>query len=260
MKIFILVDMEGISGICRRSQVMPDGEHWQEGRRYMTEDTNTCVQACLEAGATEIIVRDVHNTAFNLIWHELAEGARYVLGNTQSERMPELESCDGLILLGYHAMAGTPQGILEHTASSSSWQNLWMNGEKVGEIAVDAGIAGDAGVPVIMVSGDDKTCAEAKACLGDVTVVEVKKGLDIEGGMLVPPIEARKRIREGTLEAVRRCRDFKPFQVNKPVTLRLELVSRGKVPTKQKHVTVIDGRTFEVTADTVQEAVWLLEG
>lgn len=259
MRIFILVDMEGISGVCRRSQVTKGTEDWHEGRRLMTGDTNACVRACREAGVSEVVVRDVHATTANLIWEELDEGATYIMGDAQAGRMPGIENFDGVILLGYHAMAGTRSAVLEHTASSARWQNLWVHGEKAGEIAVDAAIAGDAGVPVIMVSGDDHACAEASGLLGDVTTVEVKQGLAIEGARLLPPKTARRLIAQGTKDAIRRSAGFKPYQIKKPVTLRLELVSREEAPVNRPGVRVIDGRTFEVTANSMQEAVWMIE-
>lgn len=258
MKIFVMADMEGISGICRSSQVSLQGEHYQTGRKYLTRDVNACVQGCIEGGATEVVVRDAHAAGFNFIWDELDPRARYVQGRSQKERIPGIAGIDGLILLGYHAMAGTPQAILEHTMSSAQWQNFWLNGKKAGEAAIDAGTAGDHGVPTIMVSGDDKLCRESRALIPGIVAVPVKEGLDVEGGVLLPMDEAHRRIREGAARAVRKCASIKPFRVKHPVTMRLELVSRGQVPVARRYVKVIDGRTYEVTAPTVEEALNLL--
>ncbi len=226
----------------------------------MTADVNVAVQGCLEGGATRVTVRDVHSTTDNLIYEELTEGAEYILGSSRLGRMPGIETCDGVILLGYHAMAGTPLGVLEHTSSAARWQNCWVNDEKAGEILIDAATAGEQGVPVILVTGDDHTAKEARACLGeDVPTVQVKRGLDIEGAALLPPGEARRLIREGARDAVRRCHERRPLQVGTPVTLRLELVSRGALPRGAHDVKILDGRTCEVTAPTMAEAVRVLE-
>lgn len=258
MKVFVMVDMEGISGICRKSQVLPGGEHYQQGRKYLTWDVNACVAGCFDGGAAEVRVRDAHGGGYHFIWEELDRRATYIQGTSKEERMPDIGSFDGLILLGYHAMAGTPRAILEHTMSSVGWQNFRLNGEKAGEVAIDAGIAGDYDVPVIMVSGDDKVCAEASAVMPDTATVETKRGLDVEGGILLSRETAHERIRSGAAEAVRRTKEIPPYKVRKPVTMRLELVSRGRVPTTDPRVNVIDGRTYEVTADTVEEALNLL--
>jgi D-amino peptidase len=259
MNIVVMVDMEGVSGICRSSQVRADGVDYQAARRYMTWDTNACVEGCFGGGAKRVTVRDAHSRGFNFVWDELDPRATYVQGGaSHGGRLPDIEKADGLILLGYHAMAGTPQAILEHTMSSANWQNLWINGRKAGEIAIDAGIAADRGVPTIMVSGDDKTCREARRLLKGIVAVEVKQGYDVEGGRLLPKELAHRRIREGAALAVSRCRTLRPLKWSHPVRMRLELVSRGRVPAGRAGVRVIDGRTYEVVGAGVEEALQLL--
>ena len=258
MKIFVMVDMEGISGICRKSQVLPGGEHYEQGRRYLTWDVNACVDGCFAGGATEVIVRDAHGNGYHFIWHELDERGSYIQGRSPRKRMPGIDSCDGLILLGYHAMAGTRAAILEHTMSSLSWQNFWMNDEKAGEIAIDAGIAGDAGVPVLMISGDNKACAEADTIIPHIVAVETKRGLDIEGGILLPMERAHEAIRSGAKKAVADSDRKEPYRISRPVEMRLELVSRGHVPVDRPGVSAIDGRTYSVHAPNVEAALKLL--
>ena len=256
--IFIMVDMEGISGIFQSSQVLADQPAYQAGRRYMTSETNACIDGCFQGGAGRVVVRDAHSLGSNFLWDELDDRAEYIQGCSGPARLPEIASFDGLILLGYHAMAGTPQAILEHTMNSKLWQDFSINERRCGEIAIDAGIAGDHNVPTLMVSGDDKTCLEARQFIPDVVTVQVKQGLDCQGGQLLSKQRAHELIREGAATAVRRCREIRPFKISSPVTLRLELVSRGQVPANRPYVKVIDGRTYEVTAPTVQEALNLL--
>jgi D-amino peptidase len=261
MNIVVMVDMEGISGICRKSQVMPGGEHYQAARRFLTWDVNACVDGCIKGGAKKVTVRDCHGGGYHFVWEELDPRAVYAQGAGRTgPRIPGIEKADGLILLGYHAMAGTPQAILEHTMSSADWQNFWLNGKKAGELAIDAGMAGDYGVPTIMVSGDDKVCREARRLIKDIVAVEVKQGLDLEYGIMLPKEEAHARIREGAARAVSQCRTIKPFKAARPVTMRLELVSRGVVPAGRAGVRVIDGRTYEVSGPTVGAALKLLCG
>lgn len=258
MNVFVMVDMEGISGICKSVQVSGEGEPYQVGRRFLTQDVNACVEGCLAGGAKKIVVRDAHWAGFNFLFDQLDPRAEYVQGSTARERIPDIDDFDGLILLGYHAMAGTPEAILEHTMSSKAWQNFWMNGVKSGELAIDAGVAGDHGVPLIMVSGDDKCCKEARKFFKDIVTVQVKKGLDVEGGQMLALDRAHQLIRQGAEKACREYKRFKPYKVKRPVTMRLELVSRGKVPVHRPEVKVIDGRTYEVTARTVEQALRLL--
>ena len=255
-----MVDMEGISGICRKSQVLPGGEHYQQGRQYLTWDVNACVDGCFAGGADEVVVRDAHGGGYHFLWHELDERAEYIQGRSPHDRMPGIGGCDALILLGYHAMAGTQSAILEHTMSSVAWQNFWLNGEKAGEVAIDAGIAGDAGVPTIMVSGDDKVCTEALEIIPELVAVETKRGLDVEGGILLSRDVAHKAIRDGARNAVADRMQIAPFRVPRPVEMKLELVSRGHVPAGRPGVKVLDGRTFSVRADGVEAALKLITG
>jgi len=256
MKILVMVDMEGISGIVCSEQVGGQGPKYAEARRFLTEEANACVRGCLAGGATEVMVRDAHGTGHNFIWDQLDGRATYVQGNSPAERLPGIAACDGMILLGYHALAGTAAAVLEHTMSSAHWQNFWLNGRLTGEIGIDAAFAGDHGVPTIMVSGDDKACAEARDLLPGVVTAEVKRGLATEGAVLLPAERARELIEQKAADAVTACKGIAPLQVEHPVTLRLEKVERGGVPTpgSKPYLTVIDGRTYEVTGGTMAEA------
>ena len=257
MKIFVAVDMEGISGIFQSQQVIPGSGLYEEGRRFLTQDVNACVEGCFAGGADKVVVRDIHGGGNHFIWADLDPRAEYVRGSTDRERLPDIAKCHGLILLGYHAMAGTPEAILEHTMSSKSWQHCWLNGKITGETGIDAGIAGDHGVPTILVTGDDKVCREAKQLLKGVVTAQVKVGLSCQGGQLLSRKASYDLIVKRATEAVRSAPKIKPFKVKAPVKMRIELVSRGRVPStdSKPYAKIIDGRTYEVTADTVEQAL-----
>ena len=257
MKIFVAVDMEGISGIFQSGQVMPSGALYQEGRRFLTQDVNACVEGCFAGGAKQVVVRDIHGGGNHFIWEDLDSRAEYVRGTTEKERLPGIASCAGLVLLGYHAMAGTRQAILEHTMSSKGWQNFSMNGRLTGEVGIDAAIAGDHGVPTVLVTGDDKVCREAKSFIKGVVVGQVKKGLSCQGGQLLSRQASHDLIVRRSSEAVAKAGSIKPFKVKHPVKMRLELVSRGRLSNtdSKPYVKIIDGRTYEVTGKTVEQAL-----
>lgn len=256
VKIKIFCDMEGISGILAKSQVTHDHPHYAEGQRCLMGDINACIQGCFAGGAVKVTVQDIHSTCRNIVWNELDERAACIAGLTS--RFQGIEEFDGLILLGYHAMAGTPNAILAHT-SSHDWKNFWMNGEKAGEFAFEAARAGEHGVPVIMASGDDKFCREAKALISEVVAVEVKSGAAFEAGTLLPKALAHQRIRQGAEDAVRKLRVCKPnpYVLSSPVTVRLEWVERPILPNTPT-VKVIDARTYEVTGENAEKAINLL--
>ncbi|MDD4018927.1 MAG: M55 family metallopeptidase [Kiritimatiellae bacterium] len=256
MKIKIFCDMEGISGILAKSQVTHDHPRYAEGQRCLMGDLNACIQGCFSGGAAKVTVQDIHSTCRNIVWDELDGRAACIAGPTS--RFQGIEEFDGLILLGYHAMAGTPNAILAHT-SSHAWKNFWMNGEKAGEFAFEAARAGEHGVPVIMASGDDKFCREAKALISEVVAVEVKTGAAFEAGTLLPKTVAHQKIRQGAEEAVRKLRVCKPkpYVLSSPVTVRLEWVERPALPGNPA-VKIIDARTYEVTGENAEKAINML--
>ncbi len=262
MKIYLFVDMEGISGICNREMVMPSGSHYQEGRRLYTQDANACIRGCFDAGAQSVVVRDGHGSGFNFLLDDLDQRVDVVQGPCAYQRLPGIEGSDALILLGYHAMAGTAQAVLEHTFSSATIQQMWLNGRAVGEFGLDAAVAAAYGVPVILVSGDDKICREAQAFVPEIVTCLVKTGFGCQCARMMAPQAAHLLIEEKTVEAIRRIEQIPPPTVALPVTLRMEMVERQPIPhaISRPNVTVIDGRTYEVTADAVEAALLQIFG
>lgn len=258
MKVYIFVDMEGISGISNSEFVMTTGRHYALARRYYTDDLNACVRGCFAGGATAVLARDGHGSGDHFLWAELDPRVEVVQGGTGTTRLVGIEECGAMILLGYHAMAGTPGALLEHTYSSASIQNMWLNGRPAGELAFDAAIAGEQGVPTIMVSGDDYVCREAEDWLPGVVTCQVKQGLNCQAARLLPRSVAHALIEERTEKAVRKALrgEIRPFVVPPPVTVRHEMMERKGIPAagSSPNLKIIDGRTYEYTADTVEKA------
>lgn len=259
MKICIFVDMEGISGISG-SEFVTTGSHLHsEGRLYYTQDVNACVQGCFDAGAEGVLVRDGHGSGNHILTDKLDQRAELIQGHTD-RRFPFLDEFDAIILLGYHAMAGTPGALLEHTYSSATVQNLWLNDRKIGEIGIDAVVAGELGKPIIMVSGDDKACAEAADWIPGVVTCQVKTGITCQSARLLPLEKAHELIRTKAVEAINKMNDIAPVVPAKPAVMRLEMMERIPVRNAMSRpdYKVLDARTCEVTADTVEEAFYAL--
>ena len=257
MRILIAVDLEGISGVCVPEQVRPGEARYAEACGYATADANACVDGCFRGGADAVVVWDAHFRGHNLRWHELDPRAELRQGSCDHGRLHDIGDFDALILLGYHAMAGTRSGVLEHTFSSRGWQNLWLGDRLAGEIAIDAAIAGEAGVPVVLVSGCDRACAEAAQWLPSTRQAVVKTGLATAGAQLLPMARAHALIAEQTTAALGERDAIPPLHLPPPVTLRLELVERGTLPRvdpADPDRRVVDGRTLEVTGPSVRAA------
>ena len=250
-KVYVFTDMEGCSAVTCSEQI--SGERKEEGKRLMVEDMNACVAGCFDAGATEVVVRDGHGGGLNVDPALLDPRAKLIQGPTPGVRFQDLDGAEALILLGYHAKALTPAGVLAHTYSSATIQGMWLNGREVGEIGVDAAIAAEHRVPVVMVSGDDKTVAEALEWLPQVVVCETKKGTGWQSAELVPVAEARRDIRKKTVEALKRRQTMPLLAVTYPATLRWDYLPKDSLRTHNPAFKPVpDPRRVEKTGDSVE--------
>ena len=258
MKVYVSVDMEGISGIVLREQVFREDRLYQESRHLLVGDVNAVVQGALDGGADDVLVLDAHGSGFNFVPEDLHEGAEYILGGTRQERLPFLEGSDALFLVGYHAMAGTENAIRDHTMSSLNWQDFALNGRTMGEIGIDALVAGCLGVPVALVTGDDKACAEGERFLPGVLTAVVKWGLGRHSGRIIAPKRARALLRERAASAVRQAKTLKPVRVVPPIVVRLRYTGTDLIDNKLfdgVSTVKVDARTVEYRGDDLLEVL-----
>jgi D-amino peptidase len=133
-------------------------------------------------------------------------------------------------MVGMHARAGTPDGVLCHTISTVTWRNLWFNDDLVGELGVNAALCGHYGCPVALVTGDDAVLRESQEILGDDAVyVSVKTGLSRYSARQVPPVKARQRIEDGAREALLRVKKGRVYNPGTPCTITIEVETVEKV-------------------------------
>ena len=225
MKIYISVDMEGISGICSPDYVISGRALYPTGQRLATADVNAAVRGAFDGGADEVIVADMHGASLNLLAEQLDPRAKLFAGTPRTPRFPFLdESVDGFALVGYHAMSGTTGGNLEHTMSSATWFKYFVNGVQYGESSIDAEIAAWSGVPVIMASGDDYLKKEIAEMLGtQVEFAQVKLGLGRQAALCLSPAEGQKRVYAAMKRACERLKNGEKFPLaakNTPVTVK----------------------------------------
>ncbi len=252
LTVYLFVDMEGISGITSAEQTT--GALHEEGGRLMADDINACVAGCFAAGATDVVVKDGHWKGVNVDPKRIDPRARLIQGVTPGVRFQDMEGSEALILLGYHAKALTPCALLAHSYSSAAIQGMWLNGREVGEIGVDAAIAAEHKVPVVMVSGCDKVAAEASDWIPGVVTCQTKKSTGVQSADLVPVEEARRLIRIKTEEAIRRRKEIPLVQVQYPATLRWDYLPKGSLRTYDPAFVkpVAEPRRVEKTGDSVE--------
>ena len=226
MRVYISIDMEGIAGVVHEDQTNPIeprvAAEYGRFRRVMTAEANAAIEGALEAGATEIVVNDSHWDMRNLLAEELHPAAELVAGSTKPLSMMEGidRGFETAFCLGYHAMAGTPRAILDHTYTDRI-QAVRLNGRAVGELGLNAALAGRFGVGVALVSGDAAFAAEARALLGDrVTVVVVKHAVARHGARCLAPARVRELLREGAAAALKALPA--PWTVPSPVMIEVE--------------------------------------
>lgn len=248
-KVYIATDMEGVSGITGSAQIASE-----EGKRLMEGDMNACIEGCFAAGAKEVVVRDIHAGGTNVDPAAIDKRAKLVQGATPGVRFQEAEGAAAIILLGYHAKALTPGGTLAHSYSSASIQGMWLNGREIGEIGVDAAIAAEHKIPVVLVSGDDKTCAEAKAWIPGVVTCQTKKGTGPQGADPLPLEESRRLISEATKEALSKRNEIRPIRIDYPATLRWDYLPKDSLRTHNPAFKPVENpRRVDKTGDSVEK-------
>ena len=223
LRIHISIDLEGVAGVADAQDALPGAPHFAASCELMTAEANAAIEGCFDAGATEVIVNDSHDGMLNLVRGQLDRRARVIRGFSKPLGMMQGldEQTAATMFLGYHARAGNPEGVLNHTMRSGYVQGIFLNGEPAGELRLNAALAGCLGVPVALISGDDVLCAEGRDCLGDVEAVQVKEAIDKYVALSVHPLAAQDLIRDAARRAVTGMDRFTPYRVREPATLRV---------------------------------------
>ncbi len=179
MKIYISADIEGIWGVVSKKQLGGESSDYQRARKLMTKEVNLLCKCLWENGATEILVNDSHGPMDNILIEELDPRAGLISGYPKTHSMMEGldESFAGAVLIGYHPKMGTEKGMFDHTYSGRVVGSIKIDQNEVGEVGLNARLAGHYGVPVILVSGDRKVCEDVKEEIGEIETVSVKTAL-----------------------------------------------------------------------------------
>jgi len=260
MKVFISVDMEGITGITDPEDTLPNGADYQRGRVFMTGDANAAILGAYDAGATEVLVNDSHWIMRNLLLEQLDPRAKVVKGFHKPICMLQGldQTFDAAVFIGYHSCAGTEEGVLAHTLLGKEVHDMFIDGEPAGETRLNALIAGHFGVPVVFVAGDNTVCTEAKGILGsDLDTYAVKEGIDMFAATCLHPAVTSKGIREGVARALKGVKRRKPYRLTKAVTIGFEFGSTTMAATCAyiPGVKRVTPRRTEFTSEHMPEAM-----
>jgi len=241
LKIYVNTDLEGISGVFNFTQTREKGSPENLlACEYFMGDLDAVIQGLRDGGATEVVVLDGHGNQA-VVPHLMTPGATYITGRPRpgAGNLSLLDSSfSAMVMIGFHAMNGTPDGVLCHTQSSKTENRYWYNDIESGELLQNAVIAGYYGVPIVMVTGDEATCREAHRFFGDkIVTVSTKRGLAREAAQLYPFGETRKALYEGAKRAVSAISECKPYTLKFPVKAKKEQLIQESDSKKPQLVT-----------------------
>lgn len=221
LKVYISADMEGLAGAVTPEQLGPSGFEYGRFREFMTAEVLAAIAGARAAGATEILVSDSHGNGQNLLIDRLPEDIRVIRSWPRPLMMMEGidATFDAAIFIGYHSATTNPEGVRAHTMSSANLAALKINDRPMAESGINAAIAGQFGVPVVMISGDDAAVEELRSLLGDVEGAVVKRAISFHSAETMTPAAAQALIRDRVESALRRIEDFEPLVVDRPVVV-----------------------------------------
>jgi len=223
MKLFLSTDFEGVSGIVAWEQIIEGNSEYEQGRRLLTNEVNAVISGALEGGAKEFVINDSHHYMRNLHPQELLGKAMLITGKHKPMYMMEgLDSSfDGVCFVGYHGSIGAEHAVLSHTYNPGAIWEVRINGDVVGESAINALVATHYNVPIIFISGDEVTAQEAQNIAPNAEKVVVKQSLGRFAAAHFHPIVACEMLQKGASRAVRNVKEMRPPVFARPVSLEV---------------------------------------
>jgi D-amino peptidase len=254
--------MEGATGLTGVKDIFPNNPEYNRFRKLLTRDVNAAIEGILRGGATKIVVNAAHdvNDAILLI-ENLNAKAELITGSIKPLAMLEGldQTFDAVFLIGYHAKAGTSQAVLNHTMFFEV-VDIRVNEKSMGELGLSALVAGSFKVPIVLVSGDDKTLKEAEELLGNIELVKIKNGIDFGVAQCKMPEKTATLIRNASEMALNRLTQFKPIQIHPPLHFEIEFVwsSMAAAATLITGITRLNPRTIAFKSQNIIEGYQML--
>lgn len=263
IRVFISVDMEGIGGVVTSEQLGPTGFEYAKFREYMTAEALAAIDGARQAGATEFVVADAHGNMQNLLIDRFPAGVTIIRGAPRPLMMMEgIDSTfSAVMFIGYHSATTNPQGVRAHTISSATFAAVRLNNQPMSESGINALIAGQFGVPVVMVSGDEQAVGEVQRLVPGVEGAVVKRSISFHAAAVMTPEASQALIRAKARAAMLRLREFKATPAAGP--FRLELTYKSYTPAEMMAylpgVERVDAHTIRFRAASIVDVSRFLE-
>jgi D-amino peptidase len=228
-RLFISADIEGIAGVAGLEQLLPKGIEWNVARGWMTAEVAAAASAALAHGYDEVIIADGHGNALNLLPDGLPANTRLVrswprpLGQLQGIDEPGVDAC---FMIGFHSGAQADRGVLAHTFNGGLFSDVRLNARSCSEAYLLAGVAGEVGIPTLLVTGDDSICAEVAAFAPQIETCAVKTALGFRSAASLPPAQAATLVGAAASRALQKSERPRPFTLAGPYELEVVFSNR----------------------------------
>lgn len=279
MRVLIAADSEGQAGLVREPVLAEGGrEKWMRrilrrppavtygisqaefNRQQMSREAAASARGALAAGASEVLVLDGgfirgHSPVGLVIIPEmLPRGTKLAQGGIPLKVLAS-EGWDAAIFIGRHAKAGTRDGVMAHTYSNLSIEKLTINGQEVGEIAIEALQLGHYGISLVLLSGDVAACREAETLVPSLRTVPTKRGFGEHQAISFHVDDVCDRIERECRDVLQNGSDAKPLVWPAPFTVQLTCKSNAAAKRRalRHKAASTNGRTITYQANTALE-------
>ncbi|MFI4911828.1 MAG: M55 family metallopeptidase [Sedimentisphaeraceae bacterium JB056] len=254
MKIMIRSDIEGVTGVTTYQQA----EGSELGREMLMNDLLACIKGILATGEHEIIIYDEHTDGRNVDISQLPDSVSVIMGKPAYRKdWGGIDSSyDAMMMVGFHARSGVEGALLPHSYSRKNL-NIRINGKIVGEIGMEAAVAGDFDVPLWLVTGDSAGMAEAEQIVAGVKTVSVKEAMGEFEALCYTPAVTAKKIYDATKNVMSNGLSVKPLKFVGPIELEIDLADSDYTAKLKEYYPAVfsEGNTVKLTGETVTE-VW----
>ena len=244
--------MEGISGLT----------NWKEPQeritKFMHAELNAAITGIFDFDKNaKIIVADSHSTGKNIDIMALPENVELISGYPREFYMVTgfEQGFDAAMFIGYHAPAGTEKAQMDHSYSSSSIFEAKINGKIVGESEINAFVLAEAGIPVVLISGDDKLKEFSQDFFQGTEFVVVKNSIAWFSAQLIHPKLVHQNLQKTATKSLKNLTNVKLPKIVKP--MKMEITFLNTVMTEFASVIPgskrTSGRTVEFQSDSARE-------